>query len=377
MELLKILDKLIQFRSITPKGKDALEYIANILIDHGFTCDLQDFGDGDDKTTNLYAFKGEKKHNICFAGHIDVVPPGDLSKWKSDPFKLTEIDGRLYGRGIVDMKGAIAAFLAATIKFLNTNPNPDFTISFLLTSDEEGHGKYGTKMMLNYIKNRYQPIDFCIVGEPTCSENFGDIIKIGRRGSINFDLTINGKQGHVAYPNEAVNPLPIMGKIVSKLSEFELDQGTKYFDQSNLEFTDISSNNPTTNIIPENIKAKFNIRFNNLHSSSSLEEQIRKLISEITSNYDLKCSCSSEPFIQDYSDQMQNFTTIVESVTEVKAQILTNGGTSDARFIHKYAPCVEFGLNFNEAHKIDENCKINDLQMLHNVYYSYLVGAIK
>ncbi len=378
---LKILEDLVAFKSITPKGIDALEYIENILKKYSFVIDIQSFGEDKNKTWNLYAYKelNIPGGNLCFAGHVDVVPPGDVSSWKTDPFKLHIEGERLFGRGVVDMKGAIACFIAASIDFLDKESSKKNEkqgrgcISFLLTTDEEGSGEFGTKKMLEYINNIYQPIDFCLVGEPTNEEKIGDMIKIGRRGSISFDLKVMGQQGHVAYPDLALNPSSIILKILNELDEYYLDNGTEYFDPSNLEITSIDTGNNTSNVIPESICAKFNIRFNDQHSAGSLVALVDGIIQKYSVDYDLSYNCSSLPFIQSYSKNMQQFTRVVKKVTGVDPILSTRGGTSDGRFIHKYAEMLEFGLKSKFAHKIDEYCEKSDLQMLQAVYYAQLV----
>lgn len=371
-EILTILQKLISYKSVTPKGADAIEYISNKLSKRGFSCEVKNFGEGEEKVTNLYAIYGDKKPNICFAGHLDVVPAGRKELWSSDPYKLKIDDNNVYGRGAVDMKGAIACSLAAVIHYLELN-KPNGSISFLLTTDEEGEAKYGTKMMLEHIKNKEPSIDFCILGEPTTMQNIGDTIKIGRRGSVNFDLTINGKQGHVAYPEKAINPLPIMVSILKEINEEVFDNGNEFFQSTNLQLTSIDTGNRVTNIIPESVNAKFNIRFNNTQNANDLAIRVTKIVSKYSDNYDIKHKSSSAPFIQEYSKKMQTFAAIVENECRVKPKIETGGGTSDARFIHKHAEVVEFGLNCNLAHKINEHTKISDLQTLYNVYYNTLV----
>lgn len=370
--ILTIFKKLISYKSVTPSGEDAIKYISNELSTHGFSCEIKSFGEGEERVTNLYAIYGNQKPNICFAGHLDVVPEGKKELWNSDPYKM-KIDGNtVYGRGTVDMKGAIACSLAAVLHFLEHN-KPNGSISFLLTTDEEGEAKYGTKMMLEHIKNKKPFIDFCILGEPTTMNNIGDTIKIGRRGSINFDITIHGKQGHVAYPEKAINPLPIMVDILKEINDQVFDNGSEFFQRTNLELTSIDTGNHVTNIIPESINAKFNIRFNNTQNTSDLVIRITKIVSKYSDNYDIKHNSSSTPFIQEYSKQMQEFASIVENECKIKPKIDTGGGTSDARFIHKYTEVVEFGLNCNFAHKINEHTKISDLQTLYNVYYNTLV----
>ena len=370
--ILPILEKLISFRSITLGGKDAIEYIANFLSNLGFECDVKTFGQGADEVTNLYAVFGNSTPNICFAGHVDVVPPMNEALWHCDPFKMLIQDDIVFGRGAVDMKGALACSLAAVAEFLKTTTKPKMSISFLLTSDEEGDATYGTKEMLEYIRGKNHKIDFCILGEPTTNYKLGDTIKIGRRGSVNFNLTVKGQQGHVAYPEKAINPLPVMARILCALTNKELDGGSEYFQRSNLEITSVDTGNPTSNVIPESVNARFNIRFNDNHTAKDLNALVTEIISQNCETYDLKYTSSSAPFIQKYSPKMQKFTKIVQDVCGITANIETNGGTSDARFIHAYTEVVEFGLNCNSAHKINEHTKISDLQTLYNVYYNSL-----
>jgi succinyl-diaminopimelate desuccinylase len=374
-EVLSILQKLISYKSVTPKGADAISYVKNLLEKIGFKCEIKEFGVGDEVVTNLYAIYGNKKPNICFAGHVDVVPAMNEDYWISNPYEMKIIDDNVYGRGAVDMKGSIACFLAAIKKYLE-NEKPNGSISVLLTSDEEGAARYGTKIMLEHIKNQEPSFDFCILGEPTTMEYIGDTIKIGRRGSVNFDLTIYGKQGHVAYPEKAVNPLPIMVDILKEISSEIFDRGNQFFQKTNLELTSIDTGNPVSNIIPNSVSAKFNIRFNDIQNASELNVRIIEIVSKYSENYDIKHESSSSPFIQEYSDSMKRFAKIIEDECGIKPSINTNGGTSDARFIHLYSEVVEFGLNCNLAHKINEHTKISDLQKLYNVYYSTLVDFL-
>lgn len=378
--ILNLLSKLIEFRSVTPEGQEALEFIANLLEHEGFTCILKTFGPKGE-VANLYAhISGNfptSAPNICFAGHIDVVHPLNEESWKYDPFEMT-IDGdKVYGRGIVDMKGAIACALTAAQDFLRRHKNFKGSISFLLTADEEGDRTYGTKEMLKYIDLLGHKIDFCILGEPTTRKKIGDTIKIGRRGSINFDLKIQGKQGHVAYPERAINPISILIPILNELDNTVLDYGSDFFQKSNLEITSVQCSNfgpnPVNNIIPDRAEAKFNIRFNDLHTPESLNDKINAIISKYSDIFDCKYSCGSSSFIQPVSDGMGYFAHIVEQETSIMPEFNTGGGVSDAVFIHKYAEVVEFGLNCDTAHKINENGKICDLQTLYNVYYSTLI----
>ena len=375
--ILPILKKLISFRSVTPKGADAIEYVAQFLSELGFTCETKSFGAGEEVVTNLYAILGDTAPNICFAGHLDVVLPMNEDLWKSDPFKMTIQDEIVYGRGAVDMKGAIACYLSAAAAFLKENRKPKGSISFLLTTDEEGEAKHGTKEMLEHIKNYTPKIDFCILGEPTTKHRIGDTIKIGRRGSVNFTLKVSGKQGHVAYPEKSVNPIPIMMRMLKDLSDKKFDSGSKYFQKSNLEITSIDTGNPLSNVIPESVSAKFNIRFNDKYTANDLSSEVIQIISRHAEDYDLKYSSSSAAFIQKYSPRMQEFAKIVQELCEITPDIETGGGTSDARFIHSYTEVVEFGLNCEPAHKINEHTTISDLQALYNVYYNCLVKFLE
>ena len=412
-QILEILTKLISFKSITPKSSGSIEYIAKLLQEAGFVTDIQIFGEKEESTTNLYAKYGDSVPNICFAGHVDVVPPMHPELWISDPFKLTIDEDKIYGRGAVDMKGAIAASMLAALNYLKTNKKPNGSISFLLTSDEEGGAKYGTKAMLEYLELKGEKIDFTILGEPTSEEEIGDTIKIGRRGSVNFDLTVQGKQGHVAYPLKAMNPVTSLVKIAADLIEVDFDamrhceepQATRqsqeassnlvvspgiaapsskarndessFFNKTNLEITSIDVGNNVTNIIPETASMKFNVRFNDLHTSSSIAGIVMELIAKHEVIFDLKYRASAESFIQTYSARMKQFADIVAKECKLTPSIGTSGGTSDARFIHKYSQVVEFGLNSSEAHKINEHTKISDLQRLYNVYYTSLIEFFK
>lgn len=377
-QILTILKELIAFKSVTPKGLDAINFVEKFLSELGFKCILKEFGSGENKVSNLYAVIGNKSPNICFAGHVDVVPPLNIDKWHNDPFELYLKENKIFGRGTVDMKGAIACYLIAIKNFLENNPNLDSSsISVLLTSDEEGDAINGTVKMLEYIEKLNHKIDFCILGEPTTKQKIGDTIKIGRRGSINFELEITGKQGHVAYPEKAINPIPITAQIINDLNNFNFDQGSEFFQKSNLEITSINTENKVFNIIPNSVLIKFNIRFNNLSSDEYIISEIHKIIKKYTNNYDLKYRVPSKPFLQEICQKIKLFSDIVENSCGQTPKLDTNGGTSDARFIHKYTKTVEFGLNCDSAHKINEFTQIKDLQILYNVYYDCLNGFIK
>ncbi len=368
--MLLILKKLISCASVSPSDGGALSYISDLLEKNGFNCYLKEFGTGESVTKNLYAEKGVGEKNLCFAGHIDVVPAGDVNLWRSDPFIMEESDGHIYGRGVVDMKGAVSAMVQAIVDYTSKHSNK---VSILLTSDEEASGEFGTKKMLEWLRGEGIKIDFAIIGEPTSSEIFGDTIKIGRRGSISFKLIVNGKQGHVAYPELAINPNDILVKILYDLSKWKIDNGNEFFQQSNLEIVSIDVGNNVMNVIPQSASAKFNLRFNNIQTSEALVKNIETIISKHTSNFLLEHSISAEAFLMPISEYAYKFQELVQDICGVKSEFSTSGGTSDARFIKDICPLLEFGLLNKTAHQINENCKIIDLQKLYSVYY----GAIK
>lgn len=371
-DILRYLAALISCKSITPLSDGSIEYIEKLLIQHGFSVVVKIFGKQNYKVLNLYAVYGSGQPNICFAGHVDVVPPCDINLWKYDPFTLVEAENKIYGRGTVDMKGALACAIAASIKFISLKPKINGSISFLLTSDEEGPAQYGTHKMLKYLATHNHVVDLAILGEPTSELEVGDVVKIGRRGSINFSLTIHGTQGHVAYPELANNPIDCIIKIMHNLSGLQLDYGSKQFSASNLEITSIDVGNNTVNIIPETASAKFNIRFNDLHSGKSLAALIQKIIEQYTTRYELTHSVSADAFIQEPSNLIDKFVKIIPQITGVPTKLSTSGGTSDARFIKDYCQVVEFGLLSAMAHKINEYTTISDLQRLYSVYYGVL-----
>jgi succinyl-diaminopimelate desuccinylase len=373
INFLELTKKLISFPSVTPNPFGSLDYIANLLEENGFKIWLKDFGQGEEKVYNLYAKFGNTSPNICFAGHIDVVPPGDLSKWLFDPYVATEHGGYLYGRGVVDMKGSIACMIAASINFIKSNNNLNESISFLLTSDEEGPAINGTKLMLEYIYEELkEKIDLAIVGEPTLDQEIGDTVHIGRRGSISFELEITGKQGHVAYQSQAINPNTIMVNFLHRLTSTKIDDGNEWFEPSNLEITSIDVGNMTENIIPNSCKAKFNIRYNDIHTKDELLEKIENIIKDFTNNYELKYRHNAEPFISNPNELVDKFVQSSYSITNIQPKFATTGGTSDARFIKNYTKTIEFGLSPDTAHQINERVKLDHLQTLYDIYYKAL-----
>ena len=373
-DVLDITKALISFPSVTPADQGGLDYIKELLEPIGFRVYIEEFSDGDHKVRNLYAEHGESGKNLCFAGHIDVVHPIDESAWDTPPFIASERDGKLYGRGACDMKGSLAAFLSSAIEFVSDHPDHKGKISFLITADEEEGSYEGTRSMLKWMKDRNIKIDFAIVGEPTCEKDFGDIIKIGRRGSINFKLIVKGIAGHVAYPQNAKNPIFMASEVISTLSAIKLDDGNEYFDASNLEFTTIDIGNMATNVIPAAVNIAFNIRFNNYHNAKGLAEQIESIIKDVCGDcYETSYTSSAESFLVEKEEFHDDFARIVHNHSGIKSKFSTGGGTSDARFIKDYCPLLEFGVCNSSAHKINEFVDINDLQKLRNVYYDSIL----
>ena len=366
----KLLEQLISFKSITPSDDGGLDFISNILLNAGFEVHLERFDD----TNNLYAYYKSQhplSQNICFAGHIDVVPPGD--GWSADPFKASCMDDKLYGRGAVDMKGTLACMLAAALNILsNKNDNIQHTISFLITADEEGSGTNGTKAMLEWMTQNQHTIDFAIVGEPTCERAIGDTIKIGRRGSVHYKLTVHGLQGHIAYPTLARNPNTVMVKILNDLAMLKFSDSDQYFQESHLEIVSIDTNNNISNLIPQCSVATFNVRFSNQSTVDQITYSIRSVIEKYTDDYELHCKISATPFLSQPSPITNLFSQVIEERLHIKPAYTTTGGTSDARFIQNYCPVMEFGLLSTMAHKVDEYVQIKDLQSLYDVYYCAL-----
>lgn len=369
LNALTILEQLISCRSVSPKQGGALDYLALQLSELGFQTKYIELGEGEAKTANLYARYGTSKPHLCFAGHVDVVPPGDISQWNHDPFEMHLEDDIITGRGTCDMKGSLAAMIEATAQYIATSF--EGSISFLLTSDEEGDATFGTQAMLEQLGKEFDA-DFCLIGEPTSIDKLGDTVKIGRRGSINFQLEIYGTQGHSAYPHLADNPIKYFAPILSDLSSLTLDKGNEFFDASNLEVTSIDVRNKVTNIIPGQVSCSFNVRFNNMHNANSLDEMFKQLISKHSANFDLSWSCSSEAFLSGRNIHTDMLCSAIEESLEITPNYNTNGGTSDARFIRNHCPVAEFGFLSDQAHKVNEHIKISDLQKLSDVYYLFL-----
>ena len=368
-KVIDIASQLIQKKSVTPDDDGCQEYIKEELEDFNFECVNLNL----ENVSNLWLKRGDKKPLIVFAGHTDVVPPGNLEEWKTNPFEPVIKDNILYGRGASDMKSSIAAMVSATQKFIVENPKHNGSIGFLLTSDEEGPAKYGTKKVIEKFKEEQMSIDYCIVGEPTSNKIFGDTIKNGRRGSITGNLRIFGIQGHIAYPELAKNPIHLAGKLIDILNTFKWDEGNKYFPPTSFQISSISSDKVASNMIPSWTNLVFNLRFSNELTQHSIKDIFEKILTKNNLNYSIEWNCSAEPFITKEGDLTKVLQKVIENKIKVKANLSTTGGTSDARFISTHAnETIEFGPLNSSAHKINENIKIDDLIKLEDIYYGVL-----
>ena len=379
---LQLSKDLIRFPSITPKDAGVIKFLSKKLKNLGFNCKILDFkGNGSKPVKNLYARIGKKGPNLCYAGHTDVVPPGNIKDWTVNPFRPTVKSNYLIGRGANDMKSSIACFVAAVNNFLKKNKKFNGSISFLITGDEEGYAINGTKRVVDYLKRKKEKIDFCIVGEPTNPNKLGQMIKIGRRGSLSGKIEITGTQGHIAYPHLSNNPINTLVTICKKLKEKKLDKGNKNFQPSNLEFTSINVDNKAHNVIPARAKARFNIRYNNLHTSSSLKKKINLVIKNISKKnkckYKINYIANGDAFLTKPGKTIFMAKKIIKKITKVTPKFSTTGGTSDARFIKKISPCLEFGLVNKTMHRVDECVSISDLKKLTKIYNEFLVEFFK
>jgi|TARA_Y100000817_G_scaffold163265_1_gene127538 succinyl-diaminopimelate desuccinylase len=371
---LKLAKELIRKPSVTPEDAGAINLLAKNLKSLGFNCKLVNFKN----IKNLYAKLGKSSPNFCYAGHTDVVPPGNISDWSINPFKPVVKNNKLIGRGASDMKASIACFVAAVSKFKNKNKKFKGSISLLITGDEEGIAVNGTKRLVKYLKRKREKINFCLVGEPTNPSKLGEMIKIGRRGSITGRLTVIGVQGHVAYPHKANNPANTIVKILKKIKDLKLDKGTKNFQPSNLEVTKINIDNHADNVIPGSANAVFNIRFNDKHSASSLKRKLNNIFRSMSKSnkcrFNIKYEVSGGAFLTKPNKTTYMIQNIIKKITGIKPKLSTSGGTSDARFLRNIAPCLEFGLVGKTMHKIDENVSVSDLKKLTKIYENILTN---
>ena len=379
---LQLAKELIKFPTVTPVDAGIMKFLEKKLKTLGFKTKVLEFREKDSKPVkNIYARLGNKGPNFCYAGHLDVVPAGNLKDWTVNPFKPSVKKGYLIGRGANDMKSSIAAFVSAVSNFVANKRDFNGSISLLITGDEEGVAINGTKKVVEYLKKKKEKIDFCLVGEPTNPNKLGEMIKIGRRGSMTGRLSIIGIQGHVAYPNRANNPSTALVQILKELKEIKFDNGTKDFQPTNLEITKINIDNFADNVIPGLANAKFNIRFNNKHSSNSIKKEVNKIIKKISnknkSKFKIDYSVSGEAFLTKPNNTTYMIQDIIKKITKIKPKLSTTGGTSDARFIRKIAPCLEFGLVGKTMHKVDEAVSLSDLKKLTLIYSTILKNYFK
>ena len=379
---LQLAKELIKFPTVTPIDAGIMKFLEKKLKTLGFKTKILEFREKNSKPVkNLYAKLGKQGPNFCYAGHLDVVPAGNLKEWTVNPFKPSVKKGHLIGRGANDMKSSIAAFVSAVSNFIGNKRKFNGSISLLITGDEEGVAINGTKKVVEYLRKKKEKIDFCLVGEPTNPNKLGEMIKIGRRGSMTGRLSIIGIQGHVAYPQRANNPSTALVQILNELKKIKFDNGTKDFQPTNLEITKINIDNSADNVIPGLANAKFNIRFNNKHTSSSIKKKIDRIIKKISnknkSKYKIDYSVSGEAFLTKPNNTTFMIRDIIKKITKIKPQLSTTGGTSDARFIRKIAPCLEFGLVGKTMHKVDEAVSLSDLKKLTLIYSNILQNYFK
>ena len=361
--------RLIRCPSVTPVEGGALDLLQAELEALGFTCTRLPFQEpGTEKVDNLWAKLGSGGPNFCFAGHTDVVPPGDLEEWSVDPFAGRLEGGQVIGRGACDMKGAIAAFVAGAASYLEDRGEPKGTISLLITGDEEGPSINGTRKVLEWLAEQGERIDACLVGEPTNPQELGDMVKIGRRGSLTGWLTVKDRQGHIAYPHLADNPCHRLVRMLHRLLAEPLDQGSEHFQPSSLQLATIDVGNPATNVIPATARAVFNVRFNDHWTGETLEAWIRERLSEVEGDWDLEVRISGECFLTPPGPLAETVVRAVEAETGRKPELSTSGGTSDARFIRAYSPVVEFGLVGQTMHQVDEQVPAVEIESLARIY---------
>tara|TARA_Y100000590_G_scaffold304454_1_gene343315 strand:+ start:384 stop:1541 length:1158 start_codon:yes stop_codon:yes gene_type:complete len=379
---LQLAKKLIKFPSVTPVDVGVMKFLEKNLKKLGFKTKILEFREkGFQPVKNLYARFGSKKPNFMFAGHVDIVPPGNIKDWTINPFRPSIKNGYLIGRGANDMKSSIAAFVSAVSTFLSKNDKFNGSISLLITGDEEGDAVNGTKKVVEYLKKKREKINFCLVGEPTNPNKLGEMIKIGRRGSLTGKLTIFGLQGHVAYPHRANNPATIIVKILKELKDIKFDNGTNNFQPTNLEVTKIDINNTADNVIPATAEAIFNVRFNNKHSSKSIKKKLNKIFNKFNkihkSNFKIEYRVSGEAFLTKPNKTTFMIQNIIKKITKIKPKLSTTGGTSDLRFIKAISPGLEFGLVGKTMHKVDEAVSLKDLKKLTKIYYNILDNYFK
>jgi succinyl-diaminopimelate desuccinylase len=371
--VIKLAKDLIARPSVTPEDFGCQKMMAKRLTSSGFKNESMVFED----TTNLWSRRGTTYPVFCFAGHTDVVPAGNLELWHTPPFEPTIIDGMLHGRGAADMKGSLAAMLVATERFVNDYPNHQGSIAYLITSDEEGPFINGTTRVIDTLEARNEKITYCIVGEPTSTNKVGDIVKNGRRGSISGELTIHGKQGHVAYPEHVKNPIHLAMPALAELSQMHWDHGNEYFPETSFQFSNIESGTGATNVVPGHLTALFNLRFSTELNFQHIIDKIDAVLTEHKLNYEIKWTFNGKPFITEPGTLVDSTIKAIKTVTGINAELSTSGGTSDGRFIAPTgAQVIELGPCNATIHQVNESVCCDDLIKLADIYYHTLINAL-
>ena len=369
ISLLDLTKKLIGFKSISPEQAGGIDYLQQLLEQNSFNVTRLDRND----TSNLIAKIGTDGPTFAFAGHIDVVPTGDIKKWEFNPFELTEHDGHLYGRGIADMKGSVAAFVIAAINYLKNNELNNGQIAILLTSDEESSAIDGTPVIVEYLKKTGQKIDYCLLGEPTSVADLGDTIKVGRRGSLTGEIEVLGKQGHIAYPDLCINPIHMFAEALAELTQIKWDNGNAPFPATSFQFANLNSGLGVSNVIPNSLIANFNFRYNDLHTADSLARKVEAILDKHQVHYNIKWTNSAKPFRTKSGKLLDVIQSSIKENLSTTASLKTDGGTSDGRFLVDVCnELVEFGLSNKHIHQINERIKSSDLENLSKTYYSLL-----
>lgn len=381
-DAVSLTQDLVREDTVTPISTPALDILEAHLAAAGFEITKLPFSeDGYDDTDNLYAQIGSGEPHLCFAGHVDVVPAGAVEEWSYAPFSGTIADGELFGRGTADMKGGVACFTAAAIKYVSETPDFKGTLSFLITGDEEAVAINGTPKMLKWLTEQNIKLDHCIVGEPSNPSYMGEEIKVGRRGSMLGNLTLHGTQGHIAYPERADNPMPRLAAVLNRLCNDPLDEGTNLFQPSNLEVTSVDVGNEAHNLLPQTVKVKFGIRYNTVHNFDSLElllkDKFDAIHAEMGGRYEVEYFRSGEAFYTEDKMLTSLVSAAVEKFSGHVPKLSTAGGTSDARFIKNHCAVVEFGLVGATMHKVDEHVDVADIEVLADIYHEIICNYFK
>ena len=371
---LALTEELIALSSVTPNDNGCQQRLIELLKPLGFNCESIQSGD----VTNLWARKGNAQPLVVFAGHTDVVPTGPLEQWQSDPFVPTQRDGKLYGRGAADMKTSIAAMVVAVEEFLAAHSDHKGSIGFLLTSDEEGPAIDGTVIVCNKLKERGEQLDYCIVGEPTSTDQLGDVIKNGRRGSMSGKLTIKGVQGHIAYPQLAKNPIHLAAPALAELAAEKWDDGNEYYLPTSWQMSNIHGGTGATNVIPGEVVVDFNFRFSTASTVEGLQQRVHAILNKHNFDYDLKWTIGGKPFLTPRGELSDAITAAIKAETNLDADLSTTGGTSDGRFIAEICPqVIEFGPPNGSIHKIDEHIELRHIDPLKNIYQRTLENLLR